>query len=620
MAKRAAPILFWLAALVVLVLIGAWAMLPWLVSSDVVRTAIERELTEITGQQVTVEGRVDLDLFPSPVARLYNLHVPGISDPPEPNAPDFLVVDEVEVTIPVSSLISRQPNFSRFRLVRPYMRVATRSDGKIDWTSIGGRLGDAVASMQQTGDGTTDEAETPPAPVAGKYARFGTVTIENGIVEFAEPGVVKPEKVTAISGMVSWPRLTDRLTSNITGIWRGAQFEQRTEIDNALYFFANRLSQVRLNFVNAALNYSFTGKMSIGDPVFAEGALKLSTPSMRETLDWLEIGIGSGRAVGALSLEGKIHGDTRKVRFDNLSLNVQGNSGTGVVDFAIRDNGRPSMTATLDFGDLDILSFLSAFTGSPQTANGLASQVSLSPINEMDVDLRLSAANALAGPLKFTKVAAVTQIRNGSAVFEMADANAYNGRVQARFGIEPSDAGAQATLRVNFDGVDTTAIGDALGGLGLFPIGTCRGKIDVKAPGDRWSDFLTRAEGTIEISSAGGTIKGVGFDTLAGKQDENRFFRLQDASTAGSAYDTLAIKALVQDGVIIIDNGTIAWPAGTLELNGVIPYGTASIALTSIAYPKKAEGEAGAPGVQHFIGGSWTNPYATPVLVPGTSP
>ena len=75
----------------------------------------------------------------------------------------------------------------------------------------------------------------------------------------------------------------------------------------------------------------------------------------------------------------------------------------------------------------------------------------------------------------------------------------------------------------------------------------------------------------------------------------------------------------LQEGVIIIEEGTIGYSGGTVQLNGVIPYGTASIALTTIA-EQSGEAEDPKPAIQHFIGGSWDNPYATPVLLPPEQP
>lgn len=623
MARRAAPLVLWTAALVLFLILGAWAMLPLVVSSEVVRSAIENELTEITGRPVTVEGRVDLDLFPSPIARLYQLRIPGIETPESPEPEDFLFADRLEVTIPFSSLVSRNPAFTRFRLVRPAMRVETQPGGGIDWDSIGGRLGNAVTALkeQQTAAATAEgeEAAEDPQQVelpSEDYGRFGTIMIADGTVSFYDGNAQEPEKVTGVTGTVSWPRLSERLTANLSGVWRGQTFEQNSEIDHALRFFAGQLSTVRLGFKSAPLTYSFDGKLATGGTLFAEGGLQMTTPSMRNMFDWLEIGITSGRSVGALSLQGIVHGDLKKVRLENLKLDLQGNDGTGIIEFAMRDGGQPSITGTLDFVDLDILSYVSALSGMPLDRAGVSKPVSLAPVNEMDVDLRMSAANATAGPLKMTEVAAVTQIRNGVAIFEVADATAYGGQVQARFGIGESENGAQGEMSATADNIDTAALAQGAGFNGLIPMGKTTLKVSTKATISNWSDLWNRANGTLEMNSTGGTIAGVGYDRLSGQYGEEHFFRLQQAGAAGATYDQFHLDALVQDGVMIIDDASIVYPAGKLVLSGVVPYGTASLAVTTIAYPKGAEGQSSGTLVQHFIGGSWTNPYGTRVLSP----
>ena len=77
MTVRATRIGLWLVAIAVIALVAVWMLLPVFVSSEFVRTALERELADITGQEIRVEGRVDVDLFLAPVARLYDVHVPS---------------------------------------------------------------------------------------------------------------------------------------------------------------------------------------------------------------------------------------------------------------------------------------------------------------------------------------------------------------------------------------------------------------------------------------------------------------------------------------------------------------------------------------------------------------
>ena len=149
MTVRVTRIGLWLVATALIALVAVWMLLPVFVSSEFVRTALERELADITGQEIRVEGRVDVDLFPAPIARLYDVHVP--SDPAGGgDAPgDFLIVDSVEVSIPVAGLMARDLEFSQFKLVRPTMRVRVDDHGRVDFAAIGGRLGREIERVRR---------------------------------------------------------------------------------------------------------------------------------------------------------------------------------------------------------------------------------------------------------------------------------------------------------------------------------------------------------------------------------------------------------------------------------------------------------------------------------------
>jgi AsmA protein len=612
MTARAARIGLWLAAAFVVVVLGSWMLFPLFVSSEFVRNAIERELADITGQSIRVDGRVDLDLFPSPIARFYDLRVPRSANGSGDPQADFLSVESVEVAIPLSSLMAREPAFSQFRLNRPVMRVAIDGDNMVDPGSLGGRLGRAIAGLDAADAEAGAETPARRNEETPDYARLGTVTIQDGAVEFIGASSEPPEKVTAINGTVSWPRLSERLTTSLKGIWRGTAFEQKGEIDDAIHFFAGEITGVRTSFTSDTLTYSFDGRMGAGSTLFAEGAVTMDTPSMHQALDWLQLGIQPGGVVGNVALSGTIKADARKIRFEDLELTLQGSSGMGVLELAFKENATPLMTATLDFVQMDILSFLSAFTGSPSHVDDLGNPASPAIIDQLDVDLRLSAANARAGALELTDIAAVTQIRNGSAVFEIADATAYGGRAQAQLKIAREGNALSAAIGISASDVNSAAIADALELAGLFPRGVASGNMNITAPLKTWSDIMKRARGTLELRVTDGMIPGIGFETLGGGGEPRTFFRLQDNAGAGDVFTNMTVDALVQDGVIIVDSGLLEYPQGTVQLNGVIPYGTASIALTTIAQPR----DENAPASQHFIGGSWSNPYATPVLVP----
>ncbi|WP_421853892.1 AsmA family protein [Oricola sp.] len=605
MAQRAARVAFWIAALCIAAIIGIWALLPWLVSSEVVRTAIERELSDIAGQTVQVDGRVDIRLYPAPIARLYDLRVPRETDAAGEERPDLLTADMVEVAIPFSSLVMRNPVFSQFRLVRPYLRIAL--DERASPIGRDGRLALAIADIER------DDPQA--AGQRGSAVGLGTFTIENGTIEFLDFGEENPEKITELTGTISWPRFAGRMSATLDAIWRGAAFQQSTDIDEAILFFAGRAAQVRTEFTSEVLNYAFDGAMSTGETPFAEGPVSISSPSLSQALNWLQAGIQPGRSIGEISLEGDMRGDNRRIRFDSADMVLQGSAGTGVLEFAFGAGEKPSLTATLDFLDLDVPSYLSAFTGFPRNLAAFGDTASTTFIDQIDVDLRLSAARASAGNMALANVAAVTQIRNGEAVFEMADAAGYGGFAQARFALGRDEDQVRFDLRINADRIDSAALAGTLEIEGLVPKGELSGMIEIGAPLAKWSDIFNRADGEIKLDMTDGRIDGFTRETLFGTTTDQRFFRLQEAGAA-DLFDTMHVSARVQDGVIIIEDGSIAYPDFSVRLNGVIPYSTASVALTTIASERTTEDEPASPVVQHFIGGSWANPYATPVLLP----
>jgi len=616
MTARATRIGVWLVGLSALGFVAFWMLLPVFVSSEFVRTGIERELADITGQEIRVEGRVDIDLFPNPVARLNDLRIPSDTRQQGETPSDFLVVDSVEVSIPVTSLLARKPEFTQFHFIRPVMRVLVDDHGRIDLGAIGGRLGREITRVREEVSEAEDAGETPPPQsTASARQHLGTVTIDNGIVEFVTPAGEQPERITAVNGVVSWPRLDDRLTATLQGIWRGAAFQQKAEIDNALMFLSRRISGVRQSITSDILTYSFDGRLGIGEAPFAEGEVSVKTPSLRQLLEWVGADITTGGAVGSLALTGAIRGDAKKIRFENLSVTMQESTGTGVLELAQTETGKPFVTATLDFEQIDILAFLSAFSGLPRTPESMAEPVYKEILEQMDVDLRLSAKSAAAGALQFTDIAAVTQIRNGGAVFELPDATAYGGRLQAHLKLMPDDGQLVGMLGATLTDVNGGAAADALQLNGLFPRGTTSGNVTIQSPISHWSDLFRRANGEMSLVVTGGQLNGVAFRTFGGEGERQTFFRLQDNTVTSEVFDRLEINALIQDGVIIVDKGAINYPSGTVQLNGVIPYGTASLALTTIAEPR-SDAETRIPPVQHFIGGSWDNPYATPVLIP----
>ncbi|OWK21955.1 hypothetical protein AJ88_13350 [Mesorhizobium amorphae CCBAU 01583] len=109
---------------------------------------------------------------------------------------------------------------------------------------------------------------------------------------------------------------------------------------------------------------------------------------------------------------------------------LDNNPGMGVLDFSFGES-LPVISGTLAFDTLDLRSFLSAFTPLAPTGEAGPGEINTSFADKINLDLRLSAAHATAGPVQLADVAATAQVKNGLAVFDISDASAFGGNIQA---------------------------------------------------------------------------------------------------------------------------------------------------------------------------------------------
>ncbi|MCB2054734.1 MAG: AsmA family protein [Geminicoccaceae bacterium] len=93
--------------------------LPTVIDRDALRHALERSLETTTGQRATIEGRIDLSLFPRPTARI------GRTTLRDTEGAAGLTgdVDRIDLDLAWVGLLRGRPTSTSIRLVRPVMRL-----------------------------------------------------------------------------------------------------------------------------------------------------------------------------------------------------------------------------------------------------------------------------------------------------------------------------------------------------------------------------------------------------------------------------------------------------------------------------------------------------------------
>ncbi|MGB7433236.1 MAG: AsmA-like C-terminal region-containing protein, partial [Ahrensia sp.] len=225
-------------------------------------------------------------------------------------------------------------------------------------------------------------------------------------------------------------------------------------------------------------------------------------------------------------------------------------------------------------------------------------------MEQLQTDLRISANTARFDDFELTGVAATAQTTADLALFDLGDATAFSGALQARLRFDRNPEAP--TIELNVSGQDIN-MGAAISTLQLpavLPNGLNNFSLTMNAALGDWSDLLQNARGKMTMRQASGAIAGFGPETL--KAADGLQFTQIDTTTNGASFESFAVEAPIIDGELKLEETTINYDETTrIALNGVVQLANRSMALTA-RLDKSPDGQN---QQRYFIGGGWDAPY-----------
>lgn len=601
---------------VLVVILAIFASLPLAVSSGVVRDRLERDISAWAGHPVSLGDAPSVNFWPTPTIKLDNV---VISPSTFADGDPILRADSIVANFNLFSAVLGAPSFSEFKLIRPIFNVELYPDGTSNWSSPSGDLAQGVAAAVARDQAAKAGSEPPASAIIPDSAALGTVTIEDGTVQWIRDPGAAAEKLTAIHGTLAWTEPTATARGSVTAIFRGEPLTLSASTAAPLLLLGNRTALVELKVASTPLNLDFTGSASLGNSLFLSGALQAKSASVRRALEWSGADIRPGEALGALELSARISAEQSKAKLDDLIIMIDRNRGIGVLDMALRDDAPPSVAGTLAFNTLDIASFLQAFTPLPKPGKDIASTIDTRFLREIGLDLRLSAQTASFGPVVLSNLAAAARVDQGRANFDVGDATAFGGSLIGRIAIseEGIDGGVKVQLsarKMNFGGLY-----DAIGLTGPLPRGIGSLDIEVTSPYPTWATAMSDLTGKIDLAVDAGVVPGFSIAKFRELARTERFFDLDQASEGSDfAFQTAHFQATIAEGEANLTTGELVGAQQMISLSGVIPYSRSSLAIAGVLGPKPAADgrivstRSNAP-LRFFIGGSWPRPVISPV-------
>ncbi len=593
-----------LAAIVAIAVV--FVCLPFLASTSVIRNRIAVEIGNWSGYRVVFDDAPTISLFPSITAdlnnvRFYNWGQPG--DQP------VIEAEHIRVGLSALSAILGTIDFTDVTIVRPVLYVW--NDGSTipypHWPAAGKLMGGVRAAHQAV----KEDMSAPDLSYLPDDG-LGSVTIVDGRVIELSDGKER-QLITSVEGSLDWAELDRAIAVSLSGIWQGESISVRINAPQPLLLLGGGEGAIKVSIASNPLTAAFDGRLMISDVPFFDGDLSIKTPSLTRFLEWSRAPITQRTAIGQASLSGHATGDPKRAKIKDASLTLEGNTGVGALDFAF---GQPtaSVVGTLDFDALDLQSFMNAFSNLPMAGADTAAVIETDAVRSIDLDLRLSAQTAVLGPFSFTKVAATAQVKEGLAAFDISDATAFSGTIQAGLRFDRNGTENSGELRILASDVNGAELAAAIGNPGIFPHAVCTLSVILNGPAITWKSLIEQSKGSSTTKCRSGTIPHLSMAKFLERSKTGGFFRLSEIDGGALEIKSAEIETQISGGSARIQKAEIITGTYGIKLTGYVPFRDSSLALSGRVLQK--DDPDSAPIAAFFVAGSWKSPYISPIVMP----
>ncbi len=584
---------FVLALCLVGLIVAAVAALPFLVSTDLAKRGIADEITRLTGRAVTFAGQPRVSFFPHINVELRDV---TLANPERMKGDPFITLDAVIGRVRILPLFVGRTEFAEFQLVKPHLSLKVDAEGRANW-KVGPDGPSAPSERPEQNSGKAP----PPTPVKEPRVRLGRFVIHGGSIVYDNERSGQHETIDDIDLSFAWPSVDSPAAGNGRFTWRGQAVQFNAAVGAPIALIAGAVSPLRFAIASTPVRMSFNGTgINIGE-MQLNGDMTVTTPSVRRLMAWLGKPMGQGSTFGAAAISGKLTWVKPAATFDEAKIDLDGNHADGAVTASF--GARPKLEGTLAFDKLDLTAYMEAL-GASQAAQGpWRSAPAAMHLPAGDVDLRLSAADVVAGSARIGHTAAAVDLDNGTLTLTVGEAQFYGGTAEGHLSASTNGDSLEASGEAKLDGVVTQAaladlIGvDAVDGKGAL-------SIDVTAKGRTWGEVAASATGSATVAIADGRLTGFDVTRLAEAARNPAALGDRSGSTAFSRLDgslTLADGTVTGADLRAVGTGFAATLGGRISIEDASVQG---IGLLTMANAPAAGQSADVP---FLLGGTFDN-------------
>lgn len=434
------------------------------------------------------------------------------------------------VTIEMGRLSVTAPNPAKQLTGSEAMALLTAGNAKLV-------LDDAVLSLvptQSSGAGAKKDVDAlAPVVAALLKVSFSQLQLRNAIVLLGK----REDERAFLTDVTLNVTKTDRTQVHIAGSFafrnKPVHFDIVMGMEAALQDRKNdgkgtigRVFNIKLT--SDLLQMQANGTLSAGDqPQLSSTTSTLVVPDLRKLARWIGIELGTGGGFGPFEARGPLEFSPSAIAFSDATFSLDGNEATGALTFKWGGRGRAAVDGTLAFKSFDVGPLLTPSRAAQQNppapfriadffALASSSEAAVLPLaDQIDADLRISAANVSAGALRFGRGAASLSLKDGVLLADLAELEIGKGaRCGGQFGLQTEEGVPLYALRGKIESIDLAILTKALWSHNVFA-GAGDVTVDLKAKGRDGDQIVATMSGKIGVRQPGSGHIGLDLRTLA---------------------------------------------------------------------------------------------------------
>lgn len=405
--------------------------------------------------------------------------------------------------------------------------------------------------------------------------------------------------------------------------WRGERFTISGRGDPRA-LASGRATPVSANASSQRVNFGFDGEAGLGG--VGNGAVSLSTPSLRNLLAWIGHPLPAGGGLGPFSIKGAVALSQDTFSFDTADFTLDGSSGigTGKLSFA----GTPKITAGLNMKRLDLTPHLvgsgtggaGTSTGTSGTGGGWSTEpIGFDGLGAIDANLNLKVDEIVADQIKIGPSRLTATISGGTLTAELTEMALYSGIGVGTLSIEGASRTPALKAFFRLDQIDALPFLRDAAGFSWIE-GTASFTLDIRSSGANQAALMAALNGTGAMDFRDGAIRGIDIPKMVRSLSIETLLGWQQSGNEKTDFSQLSGTYAIENGILTNQDLILVGPL--LRVTGA---GTVDIPNQTLSYrvdPKivaSLQGQGGEQDLEGFavpvrVEGAWSRPRIYPEI------